>query len=77
MTLQNNTSLTAGGNIGFTSNVDPAPAHALLRQRDQFSGAIGDTTPLRGITLFAAETAAFAREMKLDGRAPGRTRAAS
>ena len=72
VTLQNNTSLTAGGNIGFTSTLDGANRLTLSSGNAiTFSGAIGGTTPLRGITLSAAKSAAFAGAMKLDGTGTG------
>ena len=72
VTLQNNTSLTAGNKIFFSSKVDGA-SRLTLSSGDAitFSGAIGGTTPLRGITLSAAKSVAFAGAMKLDGTGTG------
>jgi hypothetical protein len=68
VTLLKDTSLTAGRGIVFTSTVDGGSRLNLSAgQVVTLSGAVGGTTPLKGITLAAAQSVAVNDALTLDG----------
>ena len=68
VTLTAATSLTAGGPITFTKTVDGANRLAISSGGAvSFSGAVGSTTPLQGITLSQARSTSFGGPLSLDG----------
>ncbi|MEI6506775.1 MAG: right-handed parallel beta-helix repeat-containing protein, partial [Planctomycetota bacterium] len=74
VTLQNDVSLKAGGNIAFPSTVDGRGRLTLSSGGAiTLAGAVGITTPLKGLTLAAAQSVAVNEALGLDGTgtAPG------
>ncbi|MEX0671079.1 MAG: hypothetical protein WD060_11550, partial [Pirellulales bacterium] len=68
VTLQKATSLKAGGTIIFSNTVDGARRLTLSAGGSiSFAGAIGETTPLRGITLSKAASVTVLDSLALDG----------
>ena len=68
MLLQQSMSLTAGGNIAFSSTVDGTGRLTLSAgQAITLDGAVGGTLPLQGLTLSAATSVAVNQSLALDG----------
>jgi hypothetical protein len=68
VTIQQNTSLAAGGNITFSSTIDGASRLTLSSGGAvTLAGDVGSVTPLKGITLTAAKSVAVNGAVALDG----------
>lgn len=68
VTLVGNQSLRAGAGIAFTSTIDGGSRLTLSSGGAvRFSAAIGDTTPLRGLTIAAARSVAVNDSLSLVG----------